>query len=124
MKWKVERHPSGSTVVKQHGGVMGEMVWLYVIADTQKQRQSMCTELAAFLNGTSERPPYLNDYERVNDEELQSIDGSQLIACGPMYDANPPALEWRRCEDLESKIARKELIDRLEGKEQLQESNQ
>lgn len=115
MKWKVEQHPSGSMVVKQNDAVMGNKAWLYVIGYTQNLRYQICSELKEFLNNQSGRPSWLDDFERVGDDKLESVGGTEIIARGPVYDANPPALDWRQCEDRESKIARKELIDRLEG---------
>jgi hypothetical protein len=114
--WTQRAYESGTQIVTTDEP--GEP-WLYICYpgshdddDHYRIRWQMCSELAAFLNG-GPRPAWLDDMRRVSETTLKGIDGSDIEAVGPMYDADPPNLNWRTCDDDESKNKRARLIDRL-----------
>lgn len=120
--WRVESFPSGTCIVTTRE--RGPHLYVYgpkpvgpkdeegddPVAD--RARYQMCEQLAAWLNG-GDRPVWMDDMQRVSEIELQGTDGSSITATGPSYDANPPALDWRQCDDQESRDARARLIDRM-----------
>jgi hypothetical protein len=75
-------------------------------------RHAMCADIAACLNG-GPRPSWLADMDRVDEERIVGADFSEIVACGPMYDRNPPAHDWWTRDDDEAKGLRARLIDRL-----------
>ena len=117
--WFVQVFPSGTHVVTD-GARPAAGPWLHVVAydtvlceqDVDRLKYAMCEGLARFLND-GPLPDWLNDMERRTEDELVGADGTRVRACGPMYDADPPNLLWKQCEDKASKNARARLIDRL-----------
>lgn len=116
--WQVRCYGSGTTNVEDMDSHAGESPWLYVVVvypidgDRSRQRYEMCQDLCRFLNG-GPRPAWLDDMERVSEYELSAVDGSSVQACGPMFDADPPNLNWQTRQDDDAKNARARLIDRL-----------
>jgi hypothetical protein len=112
--WQVQAFASGTHIVTDGGAGP----WLYVLCtnpedlDDNRERFRMCEDLADFLNGGL-RPAWLDEMERVREYELIGVDGSCVTATGPMYDADPPNLNWHERQDDESRDARARLIDRL-----------
>lgn len=114
--WRVQSYPSGTHVVTD----LSPGPWLHVLAcntalgegDVDRLKWSMCDDLARFLNG-GPRPAWLDDMERCGPDALEGADGSRIEATGPMYDADPPNLNWRQRDDSAARDARAELIDRI-----------
>jgi hypothetical protein len=128
LRWRSEFYPSGTCVVKTrerepHLGVYGPRG----VGDEKYEdgddvnavriRYRMTDELAAWMND-GPRPAWLDDLRRVSETKLVGLDGSMVLALGPFYDANPPALQWKECDDVESRDARARLIDRVSRGEQ------
>jgi hypothetical protein len=112
--WRPHRFSSETQIVSNN--VSGEP-WYYVIYPgvgivDYNVRYAMTDDLAKFLNG-GPRPAWLDDMERVSHRGVVGPDGSGVEICGPMYDANPPNLDWRTCEDEAAREKRAALIDRL-----------
>lgn len=112
-RWHTESYESGTTVVMHDYG----QPWLYVYVpgsdiDDGRYRLGACEALADFLNGGA-RPRWLDDMERYGERMLRGTDGSFVQATGPMYDADPPRLNWCEREDASAVDARARLIDRL-----------
>lgn len=104
-EWVTEMYPSGTHVVKNIRDT--KMPWFYVYAD---ERYKVCKQIEVFMNGGM-RPAWLDDVKKTS---IESFDGSNNIkvrATGPMYDMNPPQLNW---QEMHEDIAlRKSLINRL-----------
>lgn len=125
-EWRAESFPSGTCIVRNGGAKAVDLPWLYVFGPkpvgpkdeegddprAERTRYQMCEQLAVFLNG-GECPRWLSSLRRVSETKLLDVDGSEIIATGPMYDANPPQLDWRQREDVEAIDSRARLIDRL-----------
>lgn len=116
--WRVEAYPSGTVVVRSasYGS------WLDVCGpatgendDWQRCKYPLAEDLAAFLNGCKERPAWLNDMTRTSEERMADVDGTRIIVRGPLYDRNPPALDWWTRDDQEAKDMRARLMDKLQG---------
>lgn len=113
-RWHLTAYESGTTNVSDDS--RGPWLYVYVPGDDiedSRNRYAACEQVAAFLNGDGPRPEWLDDMERICEDTLRGSDGSFVEACGPMFDANPPACQWETCQDDESKDARARLIDRL-----------
>lgn len=118
-KWTHRAFESGTQVV-----ISNEKgcPWLYIFGpntgsdvDNDMARATVCCEVADFLNGDEPRPAWFDDLERSSESCLVGIDGTKIIATGPVYDANPPHLDWRERKDDDACDARARLIDRLSG---------
>ncbi len=107
VRWRVNSYQSGSVVVTCQEPTLPH---LYLYAPTGVRHET-AVDIAEFLNG-GVRPKWLDDCERIQDCII-GTDGTKVIATGPFYDCNPPALDWSLCEDAQSKQNRKELIDKL-----------
>lgn len=114
-EWKPRFYGSGTTIVglKKNAG----KPHLYVYSDTaidedrwMRDRYEMCIQLANYMNG-GERPVWLNDIERLNEESAKSLTGASITATGPMVDIDPPKLIWRTDESHEAKNNRARLMD-------------
>ena len=114
MTWQPQYFQSGTCIVTDN--TAGP--WLYVCmtnpTDLENQRDRMlaCEQLADFLNGGT-RPAWLDDMRRPKEDEIIGADGASIRATGPMYDRDPPNLNWDERDDDEAKNARARLIDRL-----------
>lgn len=62
-----------------------------------------------------DRPAWMDDMRRDSERSLIGCDNSSIYATGPSYDANPPHMFWRECDDEDARNARARLIDRLCG---------
>ena len=120
--WHAEFYPSGTCVVKTydrapHLGVYGP-AWVGKKdedgddIDAIQIRYRMTYDLQAWMND-GPRPAWLDDMSRVSEIKLVGLDGSMILAIGPFYDVNPPALQWEECDDIDSRDARARLIDRV-----------
>ena len=114
-KWHPQAYGSGTHIVTDD--TAGP--WLYVVIvnpvgddEAQRQRWHICEQLAAYLNGGI-RPAWLADMDYDGGDKMVGADGLEIEACGPLYDANPPHLDWRRREDEEAKAARAWLMFQL-----------
>lgn len=116
-KWEHQCYQSGTMVVTDVNNCSAP--WLYVYGPANqnealyvRDRMQCCKQLREFLMG-GERPTWLDDLRRVSEEHAEDLDGTQVTACGPMYDANPPRLQWMPDQSTEAKNARARLMDRL-----------
>lgn len=116
MKYTPQFYGSGTCIVM--GSTMKEP-WLTVYGPAnpdegkyQRQRMAMCYEIAGFLNGGC-RPAWLDDMDRKSEIEAVDLDGSIVAATGPLFDRNPPHLDWWTDESDAAKDARARLMDRL-----------
>ena len=114
--WEVSCYPSGTMIVAQR-----DRLWphLYVYGpggETEtacvRNRFKVCEDLAAFLNG-GERPAWLDDLTRVSETYAEALDHTNIMAIGPMFDSDPPNLNWKEDESWEASAARARLMDRL-----------
>lgn len=116
MKYEPHSYHSGTCVVMPNEA---KQPWLYVYGPVNpdegkrhRQRFAMCRELADFLNG-GVRPTWLDDMERKSETEATDLDGSSIVATGPMIDRDPPKCSWCDDESDAAKAARARLMDRL-----------
>ena len=111
--WVQQSFGSGTQIVTS--GEPGKP-WLYILArirddaEDMSVRHFMCRDLAAYLNG-GDRPDWLADMERVSEERIVGVDGCEIEAVGPLYDADPPGLNWKTRIDDEAVSLRARLID-------------
>ena len=115
MIWRVDCYGSGTHIVTTRRS--GEP-WFYVHGpcsqeEYDKIRYQMCEDISGFMNGSIQRPLWLNDMVRVSETKIEGSDGSCVFVTGPMYDRDPPKCSWGVCQDQESKDKRARLIDRL-----------
>lgn len=111
-QWQTQAYESGTTIVRTP---YADEPWLYVVIVQpidETLRYRICDDLAAWMNG-GVRPRWMDDMERVSEIKLQSLDGLEIEAVGPMYDADPPNLNWRTCEDDASRWKRRQLVNWL-----------
>ncbi len=116
--WSHKMCPSGTQIVVR----VPNEPWLYVYGPNLpdddanvRSRAGMCRQLRDWLNGWGDRPAWLADMRRVSEEKLEDVDGSAIIAAGPMVDAEPPKLCWVHDDSPAMKDARARLIDKLVG---------
>ena len=109
--WRPMFYGSGTTTVQQYDH-NEPYLYIYGPGNSDTERMAMCQQLADWMNGGT-FPLWLNDMDRVSEIELIGSDKSSITACGPLYDADPPNLDWRTRQDDESKGKRAKLIDRL-----------
>jgi hypothetical protein len=115
-KWVPAFYGSGTCTVTRHDS---REPHLYVYGprnenedDWMRARYKMCYELAEWLND-GKRPAWLDDLKRTEEGYAFDLDGTCIYATGPVYDADPPNLNWKQCDDEESRNARARLIDLL-----------
>lgn len=118
-RWEPQFFGSGTTIVTRVNAPKQPHLYIYGPGSddegrAQAMRYAMCHQLADWLNG-GERPAWMDDMRRDSERSLIGCDNSSIYATGPSYDANPPHLFWRECDDDESRNARARLIDRLCG---------
>jgi hypothetical protein len=124
-EWHPAYYGSGTTIVTTHEP---ENPWYYIYGPTilgdetayTQARQKMCEDITAYLNKKSPRPDWLEHMERLSEEKLTGkngtpMQGASIEATGPMFDANPPALQWQVRKDVEAQYSRARIIDRLFG---------
>jgi hypothetical protein len=114
--WSHECYQSGTQLVVR----VPTEPWLYVYGPNVQEddanarnRVGMCRQLREWLNGFADRPQWLNDMRRVSETKLEDVDGSAIIATGPMVDRDPPKLDWTQDDSPAMRDARARLIDRL-----------
>lgn len=115
--WVHRWYGSGTQIVANDANLLAPCLYVYGPRfdnedDSDRARYQVCEELAAFLNG-GPRPAWLDDMERVSESSLSDLDGSLIDAVGPLYDIDPPKLNWQQRDDEDSRSARARLIDRL-----------
>jgi len=115
--WVHRWYASGTQIVVNDADVLAPYLYVYgpVLAsedDTVRGRYQVCEQLAAFLNG-GPRPAWLDDMDRTSETQLTDLDGTIIDAVGPLYDCDPPKLNWQQTEDEQSRNQRARLIDRL-----------
>ena len=115
--WRVGHYQSGTVNVEDRSG---SDTWLSVYGpriedddEYQSVRLEYAHSLCRWLRGEEQRPAWLDDMERVSESRAVGADGTSITACGPMYDADPPKLSWRRDESEEGKAKRARLMDRV-----------
>jgi len=118
MVWEHKLYGSGTQVVSQND-CNEPHLYVYgprLLSDKEccHERSAVCQDLRDFLNG-GERPDWLDDLERISEDELRGVDGTSIRSTGPMYDCDPPKLNWKECADEGSQAKRARLIDRVVG---------
>jgi len=119
-RWEVCSFPSGTVCVRRSGNRAYLDVGLRSVPfmtedDIQRTKHQMADEICAFANG-GDRPAWISDLDRTSECSLLGTQGESIIAMGPVYDAQPPRLDWNQCDDIDSQNARARLIDWLTGK--------
>ena len=118
-RWIVTTYGSGTTTVSLRRAKPIREPWLYVYGPNNperdedryyRDRQKVCQDVCDYLNGGS-RPAWLDDLERTTEIHAESLDGTSISACGPMFDADPPHLNWRTDESDDAKNARARIMD-------------
>lgn len=114
-EWKHEVYGSGTQIVTRNDG--GPHFYIYgPLSDNETQdyrnRSQVCKDVCDFLNG-GDRPEWLDDMHRPDEYSAKDLDGTQIYATGPMYDANPPKGNWRQDDSDEGKNARARLMNLL-----------
>lgn len=109
-EWINESFQSGTVVVSllgKHQSLF--MPNIYVHGDKgqgekdyQNQRYRMARSLVSYLNG-GEKPSWLDGFVRKNEVEIEGPNGARIIASGPLYDASPPALDWKQVDTDEAR---------------------
>lgn len=116
--WRVESFQSGTVIVAK---VDSNGPWYYVFgpktikdeSEHQHWRSQHATELCEYLNSKSKLPPWIKEFKRINESRLEHQNGAAILAVGPMFDANPPALQWEERKDWDSQAARARLLDNI-----------
>lgn len=120
-EWRHESYPSGTQIVKNYSDARAPHYYVHgpYVGDESVDdvnRSYMCQDLLAFLLG-GPRPTWLDDFTRVSEHSLRAVDGSSIVATGPMVansigsvdeDESPAAVD-----------ARARMIDRLMVRKEL-----
>jgi hypothetical protein len=95
------------------------MPWLYIYGpigadddSTDRNRYAVCMAIRDYLNGGA-RPAWLDDLRRTSETHACDLDGTSISAIGPMFDADPPNLNWVEDNSDTMNVARARLMDRL-----------
>lgn len=109
-RWRIQHYQSGTHIVTR---ASGRRPHYYIYAPDGIERWTVCEQLRDWLNGEGERPAWLDDMERVSDEQAEHPNGRPIYTTGPYVDRNPPACDWTDCMDSASVAERKHLMDVL-----------
>jgi len=145
-KWEVQQFQSGTVIVLDVNGEFEDMkgdgktllrnikphFYVYGPGGENEDmeaanRVAVAIELAKFMNHEIDRPRWMNDMELLHGKNLnstrdaphlESLDGTQIIATGPMVDAAPPKLQWVEDTSTQAILARAGLIRRVASPKQ------
>ena len=110
MEWFVKAYQSGTVVVTRDK--VAELPWFDIHGEVgfdEIRKFPVADDICTFCNG-GPRAVWLDDLHIVTPNKAETVDRVMVFVCGPMYDADPPKLNWRTDDSEDAVDAREQLM--------------